>query len=435
MRLVSQISKNAFFRGSAVFTITSFAVSVLNYLFNLIIARFFSLAVYGEYSTAFSYLALLLVPLGAFNLILIKRIGATAVTDRFGFILAIEAWVVRLLTKVWLPILSLVVVGALLLIRFSNLATTSIIMIIFSGLIAIFTTVYVAGLQASKRFFASGTIPALGSALKIILVLSVVYVSASLENLYLALIIDSVITIAIYRWYLKRFRSDLRYHLPSISVLARYIKSRTLTIPLIATLGMVGLLSVDVMLVKKFFAPADVGLYAGLALLGKIILYVTGPIATVAFAFFTGHESKHQRGKILFITTGLFICIGLVATLGYLLVPNLVVGIIFGQRFMSIASTIYVAAIFGTVYSLANLFAQYYISREEPVAMASLVFLAVQVGGIIMFHENFKQVLLVGTIASTDLFLCYLGFFLWKNQRLVGKCKKIMLKTLRGVSD
>ncbi|HNQ17194.1 MAG TPA: hypothetical protein PKJ26_01840 [Candidatus Woesebacteria bacterium] len=421
MHLISRVSKSAFFRGSAIFTITSFAVSVLNYLFNLIVARYFSLEVYGEYSTTFSYLAVIMVPLGAFGLVLIKRIGATAVADRFGFILAVEAWVIRLLTKVWLPILGLIAMGVLLLLRFSNLAMPSIVMIVFSGLIAIFTTMYTAGLQASKRFFASGAIPATGSALKILLVLVVILLVPTLENLYLALIIDGVITIAIYRWYLKRFRPELRYHLPSISVLARYIKSKTLTVPLFATLGMVGMLSVDVMLVKKFFAPADVGLYAGLALLGRIILYVTGPIAAVAFAFFTGHESKQQRGKILLLTTLLFMAIGLVATLGYLLTPNLVVGIIFGQRFISVASIIYVAAIFGTMYSLANLFAQYYISREEPIAMVSIVFLAIQVVGITMFHENFTQVLIVGTVASSGLFLSYLLFYVWNNQRVLGR--------------
>lgn len=419
MYLISRVSKNAFFRGSAVFTATSFVVSVLNYLFNLLIARYFSLEVYGEYSTAFSYLALLLVPLGAFSLILIKRIGATDAADRFGFILAVETWVIRLLTKNPIAIVGLVGIGVFLLLRFANLAVASILLIVFAGFLALFTTIYTAGLQASKRFFASGAIPAIGSALKILLVLGVILFVPTLENLYLALIIDGAITIAIYRWYLKRFRPELRYHLPSISVLARYIKSKTLTVPLFATLGMVGILSVDVMLVKKFFAPADVGLYAGLALLGRIILYVTGPIATVAFAFFTGHESKQQRGKILFITTVLFTGIGLLATLGYLLVPDLVVGIIFGQRFISVVSIIYLAAIFGTMYSLANLFAQYYISREEPIAMVSIVFLAIQVVGITMFHENFTQILVVGAVASSGLFLSYVLFYVWNNQRLI----------------
>jgi len=39
--------------------------SVLNYVFNLLIARIFPLASYGEYMTAISYLMLLGVPLGA----------------------------------------------------------------------------------------------------------------------------------------------------------------------------------------------------------------------------------------------------------------------------------------------------------------------------------------------------------------------------------
>ena len=300
---------------------------------------------------------------------------------------------------------------------------------------ALFTTIYIAGLQASKRFFASGAIPAIGSALKILLVVGVVLLSATLENLYAALIIDGFITIAIYRWYLKRFELASQYNLPSISVLTRYLKSKTLTVPLCATLGMIGILSIDVMLAKKFFSPSDVGLYAGLSLMGKIILYVTAPISAVAFTFFTGKENKHQRSKILIVTTLLFFGIGLVATVGYGLLPNLVVGIIFGQRFNSISSLLYLAAIFGTAYSLANLFAQYYISREEPVAMTSLFFLVIQVVGIVIFHQSFAQILLVGTVASAGLFLTYLMYFMWKNQRLVGRCRKIMFKTLRGVSD
>ena len=151
----------------------------------------------------------------------------------------------------------------------------------------------------------------------------------------------------------------------------------------------------------------------------------------MAFTFFTGHENKQQRTKVLLLTTLLFMTIGLMATLGYTLLPNLVAGIIFGQRFNSIAGLVSLVAIFGTAYSLANLFAQYYISREEPIAMLSLPFLIFQTVGIILFHQSFSQVLVVGILTTTCLFFSYLGCYGWKNQRVLGG---LLQKSFKKVS-
>ena len=82
--------QSQYVRGGAVFTAISFMVSLLNYVFNFLVARFFPLTAYGEYMTALAYVAVLTAPLGVFNILVVKKIGAVATTQRANFTAILE---------------------------------------------------------------------------------------------------------------------------------------------------------------------------------------------------------------------------------------------------------------------------------------------------------------------------------------------------------
>jgi len=211
-----------------------------------------------------------------------------------------------------------------------------------------------------------------------------------------------------------------RHHLPlthQASGLLQYLKRKTVLIPLLTTLGMIGLLSMDIILAKIFLPANQVGLYAGFSLLAKIILYATGPISMVAYTFFTGSETQRNGQKILTVSIISFLFFGLGITLIYKLLPGVIIRLIFGVKFNLLTPLIWLAAIYGLAYSLAGLFAQYLIAQEKWAGLLALPALLIQIVGISFYHQNLAQIMLVNIVAATLLFFAYLSSFIFVLER------------------
>lgn len=414
--MLKKLFNSQFFKGSFIYTSVSFSVSILSYVFNLIIARFFPLAAYGEYMTALSYMMVFAVPFGAIAALLIKRIGATSILDRHAFVDVLEKWIFEYLEKyAFYLILGFVIVGGFLYSK-ANISLSSVVFIISMTLVSLITILYTSSLQAFKKFFLSGGLGALTAILKIIGGVLVLFFIPNLPALYFVMVISGIISFIIVRKVVKNLngfetrKEALKYTLGNP---LEYLKKKSVLIPLFSTLGMVGIINADVMLVKKFFVADEVGLYAGLALLGRIILYASAPLSAVAYAFFTGSESKHNSKKILLLTTLLLLGMGGVALAGYTFFPELVVSVVFGEKFLEVAGLVQLAAVFGVVYSLAYLLSQYFIAQESKLSLLSLVAMVGQIVGIILFHDSFAQVMWVGIAMSGGLVGVYLGRLVW----------------------
>ena len=92
--MFQKIFKSNFIRSSIIFSVASFVVSIIGYIVNLLIARGFSLADYGEYMTAMSYVLFLSVPITTFGLIVVQRIGKEVTGKRKKLALDLEKMVI-----------------------------------------------------------------------------------------------------------------------------------------------------------------------------------------------------------------------------------------------------------------------------------------------------------------------------------------------------
>lgn len=412
-KLSKLAQKSHFVRGSIVFGSTSFIVSILNYGFNLLVARSFPLAVYGEYMAALSYLALFGVPLGSISILLIQKIGQQPPAKRLDFVCGLERWLLQLIRKHWVSITAISSTVFGLLWWKSGLSFLSLSFVFVLTLLSAFSLIYAVSLQAFKRFFEAGGLSIVSTTVKLCGLLIILLVSKSLFGVYGVLVLAGLVMVLFGRFLVRR--NDTNASPMDIATrhvsMARFLKQKSFLIPIITSLGLVGILSADVILAKKVLPADDVGLYAALSLLSKIILYVAAPLGTVAFTFFTGKESQQQRTKILLLTTVALLCIGVVSIGSYLFLPNIIISVIFGSKYDSIQSVVWLSAVFGLLYSLTNVFAQYWISRQSWLATASVAALALQILGIILFHNSLGQIMSVNIISSAILLLVYsLGF-------------------------
>lgn len=412
--LLLRLSKNAFIRGGFIFTSASFLVSIINYLFNLLVARGFSLSNYGKYMSAFSYIAILTVPFSALNVILINRISRTKVEERKAVAKAIERWMAHTLRKHVIQIIS---IGILLFGFFSvnsTLQTVSMLFILLIVFLNLFTTFYASVLQAYKAFFIAGMFSLGLAALKLAFGAGIVFYAPQIEYVYVLLVLLSIFGIFIGNRLLS-FKQKSVFNTPiKFKPIQEYLFKKQVVLPTLTMLGIIGILNIDIIIVKHFFDAQQAGLYAGLSLLGKIILYATGPLTLVSLTFFAGSEHSHNKKSILLFSTALSLCIGLCTGLVYLVFSDEVVSIVFGSKFEEIGQYVWLTAVYGSLYSVVSLLAQYAVSRMKVFATFSLVGLAAQILGLYLFHNSFYDVLIVNTVVLFFLSIFY-GFCIVKD--------------------
>jgi len=414
--MLHKIFKSSFIRSGIIFSVANFIVSVIGYAINLLIARVFSLANYGEYMTAMSYVMLMSVPITTFGMIVVQRIGRETTDNRQLVAAKLEKWLFSEL-KTHSPVLLLLAVVFSILVYFKgNLSLPAIAFVLTISLLTLFQALYSASLQAYKKFFLAGLFSISIFVGKLFFSVGVIVWAPTLVNIFLAFTISTLLGLIVGKKMVQKNYTEVSSAVSHtfLSVFD-YLKRKNLIITLITTLGLVGLGTLDLILVKKFLSADQVGLYSSISLLGKIILYVATPLSQVAFSFFTGSDSKHNSLLILAFLTLSYLFIGSVSTVAYFFFPELVIGVIFGSKFLSISNLIWLAAIFGTLYSLVSLYAQYFISKNSWWGVAVFVGLLLQ--GLIIFfnHSSLSQIMeinivvlfitltvLVGRIAFSD---------------------------------
>lgn len=392
--LIKRLSRNDFIKGGILFTSISFLVSICNYIFNLILARGFSLSIYGEYMTALSYFAVLTVPFSALNIIVLNKLSKTKVENRATLAMSIEKYILSSILKFKWHILFILTAISILFYFKTNLSSLTIGFILSSLFLNVYSIFYSATIQAYKKFLIAGLFPLSIAIFKIVSGFFIINSYPTLLSLYLFLILVNIFTIYIGS-RLLRYKQKINKNLIKLKSPQSYIRSKQIVLSTISMLGIIGMLNMDLIFVKKFFDSDQAGLYAAISLMGKIILYATGPLSLVAVTFFSGSENKQNRNKILLFTALLYVLVGIVASIVYWLFSNLVVSLIFGSKFLVISQYIWLSAIFGTLYSLVNLFAQFGISKLRTFASFSVLGLILQVIGLYFIHRSFYDVLII----------------------------------------
>lgn len=397
-----------FIRSSAVYTATAFVVSLLNYYFNLYLARTLSLSDYGEYMSALSYVLLLSVPISALSMALIKRIGRTRKSDRWLVGLSIESWTRSLLWRNKLLILG----GGLALIvllSIFRLQCSSAVAVLVLWLMATQGAVYPAIFQASRRFLWVSLLLLLVTLCKIS-GLWLIPSSQQLLFIYLLLFVASGTQIGIGSWLLRKFSAQSKNTAKPVLLswsLMSVVKRRSVYLPALSSLGLLGMITLDIIVAKIVISSEQVGLYAGLSLLAKILLYLTAPLTAVAYAYFSGSETKKDSKLILILCVILIIIGTFIVSNIYTFFPAFITSIFLDSAYLPLGSSLRMAAIFGGLYSIATLLTQFFIARGSRLGLLSLAAVVIQIVGILLFHNSLTQVMLINSIV---VFLLCVGY-------------------------
>jgi len=186
--------------------------------------------------------------------------------------------------------------------------------------------------------------------------------------------------------------------------------------------GQVIINNFDIVLVKHFFPTEAAGLYAAVALVGRVLNMCTWSIVNSMFPLSAGTNAEEREGKPLLLTSLLLVFFTLmVAIIGVWMTPSFVWKVIFGAQFEltgygTISSLVTLYALCTGVYSLGAVVIAYEMSRRiANTSWLQLAFSGALVLGISLFHNSLYQVIIVQLILMSVLLVLVLLPFLRFN--------------------
>lgn len=190
-----------------------------------------------------------------------------------------------------------------------------------------------------------------------------------------------------------------------------------------ALIGQILINNSDILIVKRFFDPTVAGKYAALALIGRIVFFATWSVVTALFPIVA---QRHQRGEphrnLLYVSLGLVLGVSTAIILAAVFVPNLIVGLLFGDAYLEIGSLLWLYAVATAFYALSNVVITYRLSiGSSGGSYVAVVGGVAQVLGVWLFHDSLAQVVMVQVYvmgAMTLVLLVWDGWLAWR-QRVV----------------
>ncbi len=210
--------------------------------------------------------------------------------------------------------------------------------------------------------------------------------------------------------------------------------------------GQVVINNLDIILVKHFFSATEAGIYAAIALVGRVVYILSWSVVNGMFPFSAGAASDERDGKAALSTALLLVVlITCVFTLGAWLVPASAWHAVLGSGFPSGANNPYAsllvlyAATTG-IYALSVVLMSYEISRKiGNVSWLQLGFSGAIIAGIYLLHHTLHQVIAVQMVLMVLLLVSVSIPFLRAQRdarrRLLESLSIVPLTRLRKVSE
>ena len=377
-------------RGSAILLFSTGLVAITNLLYNILIARMLGAAGFGDASALYTLLMLLSAVTLSFQIVTSKFIA------RNSEILVRAQIYASMLRRAWqvgLGIALLLAAGGTSLKSYFNLPAQHDLM-----LLAIATGVYIPlGVRRGKM---QGCYDFRALAINVVVEVGV-KLGGALLFLHFGMGVTGVMTavlLSIVAAYLAgRPGSQYRARSGLIKV-ARFGEGLQAVLYFV---GQVILSNLDILLVKHFFPVAEAGIYAAVALVGRVVFMLSWSVVSSMFPVSASHTQRQVGRSVLY--TGLLL-VGTVTSIfiaAVALVPEAVWIMLLGKAFLlgtpgEFSALLTQYALMTGIYSIAVVIMMYEISQRTGIAawvqLGASVMLA---AAIWRYHDSLYQVILV----------------------------------------
>jgi O-antigen/teichoic acid export membrane protein len=181
----------------------------------------------------------------------------------------------------------------------------------------------------------------------------------------------------------------------------------------------------DMLLVKHYFESYEAGLYASLALIGRIVYFTAWMFVMLLLPTVVQLKKEGKAtAPILLKYVGYIATISSVIVLCCSLFPETVITLLFGKSYLAIAPLLWKYALATGLFAISNIFAYYYLSLDRYIPVIfSAIFGMLQMGLVIFFHESLEQVVHMQIVAMILLLVFQIIYFALDSKTQLTKVK------------
>ncbi len=411
-RLYSQVLTNQYLRQNVLLLVTNVLAGIFAYLLHPFLGRIMTIQQYGQVATFIALSLVLATPTQIIATIAAKYVSTLSISGDRAQINDFVRRLTILLLALGVVITVLFMLASGYLSTFFHLgAPREIVLLSLIFLVTFATPLNQGTLQGMQRFGWYALTTLLIAFLRLVLSIVCVLLGFGVDGAVLGIVLSGLLTYLVSFIPLRGMLSGPRVRASDLKSLWSYSLLTAIT----AT-GIVILSSVDTILAKHFLSASDAGLYAGLATIGRTVLFVTNSIAVIMFPRVV---MLHQRGEshVRIVVQSVLGALVL-AALGeaaFCLAPVLITRILFGPAFLSIAGLLPLYGLAMLLLSLAQILAMYFLAIGNRL-FVGIIFLAclLQIGLIAWRHTQIAQI--VQGILIADAALALLLIIMWAAQ-------------------
>lgn len=178
--------------------------------------------------------------------------------------------------------------------------------------------------------------------------------------------------------------------------------------------GQVIINNIDIILVKHFFTAELAGLYAAVALVGRVLYFAAWSIVSAMFPISAASKEEDNKLHVLLLPLLIVLLMSIAFIVILTLCPGFIIHLILGEGFRSAEPLLSLYAAATGLYALAVVLMTYEMSRKiANTGWLQLLFSGALVFLIYMFHSSLRQVIVVQiTLMLLMLFAVSLPFLL-----------------------
>ncbi|WP_299682872.1 oligosaccharide flippase family protein [uncultured Tenacibaculum sp.] len=398
-------------RPEQVFMLSALFVNAGNYLYNLIVGRILGPTNFADAAILITFLLVLSFIAMTFQLVTAKY---TVIFDD-----EVEDSFIKYITK--RTLIAGIILGIVIVVFSKNLqeifnTSTSLMFTIFGIGVPIYFVMSVnRGFFQGKKKFIELSITYQGEMLsRLIITILLLYL---LSNMQSSIVISIGILISLF---FSLFPYALKKAFKPVLTLNESQKKLVIKFFILTAFyecTQIIINNSDILLVKHYFDNYNAGLYASLALIGRVVYFVAWMFVMLLLPAVVNKEKEGlPHGAILLKYVGYITMLSFTIVLGSYLFPELVVNILFGEAYIAIAPLLWKYALATSIFAISNVFAYYFLSIDQyiPVIITGILGIT-QVLLIIYFHSSLEEVVIVQILAMSVLLVVQLFFFFLKT--------------------
>lgn len=384
--------------GSIIMLLGSVLVSLFNFGYNVAVARMLGPAAFGHAAAAGTLLMLVSAITLSFQLVCAKVIARSETAAEKTAVYAAlnrKAWLVGLIIGSGLTLTSRLVASYL------NLPSAWLVIVLALGL-----TVYIplgarrGGFQGTCNFGSLSWNLVLETVIKLAGALLFIGMGYGVNGAVAAISLSVLIA-----YFIPGIPEELKVH-RKVSVRASFGEGVQ---AIVFFAGQVVINNVDILLVKHFFNNDQAGLYAAIALVGRVLYLASWSVVSAMFPVSAGSDPENENSTVLVVPLLIVLFISVLFIVGLGAFPEPVLRATFGSSFQmspDMHSLLSLRAAATGTYCIAVVLMAYEMSRKIAntgwlqLVISGAIILAIQV-----FHSDLRQVVVVQLVLMVVLLM------------------------------